>query len=251
MSNSLFIGNGLNRAIISNIAWDDLLKNIANEYQVSHNEHISFPLEFESIANQILQTSSSPSPEIYLELKKKVIAQIEQATLPLNAPHYAFAKLPVDSIFTTNYDYLIEKSLFSDFDYTKCSDPINAGNNRYNLKTYRKIVGKNIYHVHGELKRPQTICLGYEHYAGALQNMRAELNTHSKEHGLLIKAALLDKNKFTNTWAEKFFTDNIDIVGFGLHQCEIDLWWLFTYRAYLFYSNKDGIKQLINNANQG
>lgn len=247
MRKSLFIGNGLNRTISSNIAWDDLLKNIANEYGVIHNTNITFPLEFESIANQILMGTSSPSPEIYLELKQKIIAQIEKATLPKTAPHYAFTGLPVDSIFTTNYDYLLENSLAPEFDYTKYQDPANMGNNRYNLKTSRKISEKTIYHLHGEIKKPQTICLGYEHYAGTLQNMRSELNTKSKENGLHIKAALLDESKTTNTWAEKFFTDDVDIVGFGLAQCEIDIWWLLTYRAYLFYSDRDGMRNLINN----
>lgn len=247
MKNSLFIGNGLNRSIISSIAWSDLLKNIAEAYGVFHNSNITFPLEFESIANQILKRTSSPSPDIYLDLKQKIIEQIEEATLPVTAPHYAFAKLPVDSIFTTNYDYLLENSLDPKFNYTNYPDSANMGNNRYNLKTNRKISGKTIYHVHGELKKPRTICLGYEHYAGTLQNMRAELNTESKENGLLIRAALLDAGKTTNTWAEKFFADNVDIVGFGLAQCEIDIWWLLTYRAYLFYSDRDGMRKLINN----
>lgn len=247
MKSSLFIGNGLNRSIISNIAWNDLLQNIAEEYGVLHNTNISFPLEFESIANQILKAASTPSPDIYLDLKKKIIQQIDKAVLPMAAPHYAFTKLPVDSIFTTNYDYLVENSLNPEFNCANYPDTANMSNNRYNLKANRKIVGKTIYHVHGELKKPRTICLGYEHYAGTLQNMRTELNTESKESGLLIRAALLDAGKSTNTWAEKFFSNNVDIIGFGLAQCEIDIWWLLTYRAYLFYSDRDGMRKLINN----
>lgn len=246
MKNSLFIGNGLNRSINSNIAWGDLLQNIAKEYNVDHNKNITFPLEFECIANQILQKASSPSPDIYLELKQKIVDQIHKATLPKTAPHYAYAKLPVDSIFTTNYDYILENALDSAFDYTKHPDKVNAGNNRYNLKTKRDVAGKTVYHVHGELKSPKSMCLGYEHYAGMLQNMRSALSTDNETKGLLIKAALLG-NESTNTWAEKFFTDNVDIIGFGLAQCEIDIWWLITYRAYLFYSDRDGMKKLINN----
>lgn len=36
MKNSLFIGNRLNWSIISDIAWDDLLQNIAEEYGVEY-----------------------------------------------------------------------------------------------------------------------------------------------------------------------------------------------------------------------
>lgn len=246
MKNSLFIGNGLNRSIISDIEWGNLLKMIAEEYGVVQNEKITFPLEFENIANQILKKKKLPSPDIYDELKKKIIMQIEKATLPENAPHHRFTRLKVDSIFTSNYDYLLEKSIDAKFDYEQFKVELDSGNNRYNLKPHRIIEGKKIYHIHGELKKIQTICLGYEHYAGLLQKMRGALN--KKNNNILcIHAALLDRNNTTKTWMEKFFTDNIDIVGFGLAQCEIDIWWLLTYRAYLFYSNKDGMKNLINN----
>ena len=45
-------------------------------------------------------------------------------------------------------------------------------------------------------------------------------------------------------WSDLFFTHDIHIVGLTLDVCEIDLWWLLTYRAQLFHSNS-GIKNEI------
>lgn len=42
MKSALLVGNGLNRCYENAIPWDKLLRNIANEYQVSFNEKILF-----------------------------------------------------------------------------------------------------------------------------------------------------------------------------------------------------------------
>ena len=44
-----------------------------------------------------------------------------------------------------------------------------------------------------------------------------------------------------------FFTHDIYIVGLRLDTNEIDLWWLLTYRAYLYYSNDSQLKQIMKN----
>ena len=44
-----------------------------------------------------------------------------------------------------------------------------------------------------------------------------------------------------------FFTHDIYIVGLQLDTNEIDLWWLLTYRAYLYYSNDSQLKQIMKN----
>lgn len=44
-----------------------------------------------------------------------------------------------------------------------------------------------------------------------------------------------------------FFTHDIYIVGLKLDTNEIDLWWLLTYRAYLYYSNDSGLLKIMKN----
>ena len=62
-----------------------------------------------------------------------------------------------------------------------------------------------------------------------------------------IKEILFDECGRNNTWGERFYTSNITIIGLGLSDCEIDLWWLLTHRAYLYYSNYCGLRERIKN----
>lgn len=116
--NSLFIGNGLNRCIDTEITWGDLLNKIIEKYNLKQEDEISFPLKFKSIANQILKESQAPSTDIYKELKKEMICQIKGKYLPFDAPHYDFVNLSIKNIFTTNYDYLIEYSIDRHFKWS-------------------------------------------------------------------------------------------------------------------------------------
>jgi hypothetical protein len=94
-----------------------------------------------------------------------------------------------------------------------------------------------------------SICLGYEHYIGVVEKLRNEL--HSKQnneiHKMKIKQILYGESPQLNTWGEQFYTSDIDIIGLDLSNDEIDLWWLITHRAYLFYSNYCGLKDKIKN----
>ena len=49
------------------------------------------------------------------------------------------------------------------------------------------------------------------------------------------------------SWIDLFFTHDIYIVGLKLDTNEIDLWWLLTYRAYLYYSNDSGLMEIMKN----
>ena len=58
-------------------------------------------------------------------------------------------------------------------------------------------------------------------------------------------------SKFDNldqdySWIDRFFFDDIYIIGFGLGYEEIDIWWIIVQRAYMYYStHKDKIKNKI------
>ncbi len=248
MKQSIMLGNGVNRCMFSNISWGDLLDDIAKDYKnVKLNKNISFPMQFENLINQILDNEDDPSDDLYNEIKRRIIERLKEAEAELPEEkltlHKSFAQ-SADAIITTNYDFLIEKSLDEVILFPKGSK-----NNKYNINNFVKVAGKNVYHIHGDLQHVNSICLGYEHYAGTLQHLRGELAKKKKEYGdkPAIIWALEKQENVLNTWAEKFFTDNIDIVGLGLTQSEIDIWWLITYRAFLYYSNRFGARDLIQN----
>lgn len=55
MENGLLLGNGINRCVIHDIAWEVLQEELANDYRVKHSDSLSLPLDFECMANQLLR----------------------------------------------------------------------------------------------------------------------------------------------------------------------------------------------------
>ena len=98
------LGNGINRCMLSNISWEDLLVDIACDYGVALNTKISFPMQFENMINQILAKESKPSDNLYTEIKMRIIDRLKGAELSKNAPHNVLAQ-NADVIITTNYDF--------------------------------------------------------------------------------------------------------------------------------------------------
>lgn len=243
METALLIGNGLNRCLKNSISWGDLLKSIAEDYSVEYNGNIPMPLEFECIINQCLKNRTEPSDEIYKEVKEKIAQKLNDTKLPPNAIHYEISSLPVDTLMTTNYDNLLEYVYDSEYSYR------GKKANKYLFEATSAQKDISFYHIHGHADTPKTMCLGYEHYMGLVEKMRSEIN--AKEGGVAgkmkIKEALLEPSKRQDTWYEKFYTDNIGIIGLGLYESEVDLWWLLTHRAYLYYSDYYGIKEFLKN----
>jgi len=250
MSVSLLIGNGLNRCLRDELAWDNLLRTVAVKHRVTSNSKISLPLEFERICNLIFDKDESQDYHLYGIIKKEICNEISTKLDYTNPKvdlslHRQFSNLKVSSILTTNYDYILEASFEASFNRSilKASD-IYRTETKYN--NYRKIVVSNIpfFHIHGEEDRPGTLCLGYEHYIGSLQKLREEFHSKDDER---TKSILGGAKQEEVIWADKFFMDEIYIIGFNLHESETDLWWLLTYRAFLYYSNKWGMRKLIKN----
>lgn len=249
MKKTILLGNGINRCILSNVSWGDLLSTIATKYNVEINQNISFPMQFETLVNQVLMNSKIAKDDAYTEIKQEIISLLKTASLPSNAPHKALTD-NADSIITTNYDFLIEQSIDKNFSIENIPVRSKDGNNKYNLRNSVLVSEKEVFHIHGDMRRAQSICLGYEHYAGTVQHLREAIATKKddcREKVPAIVLALRDTKYSTNTWAEKLFTDDVNIVGLGLTQSEIDIWWLITYRATLLYSNRFNCRNTLYN----
>ena len=243
LKSTLLIGNGLNRCLENSISWSDLLKDVSTDYDVEYNGAIPMPLEFESIVNQILKKSKNPSNKLYEEIKEKIAQKVIHTKLPENSIHYRIKDISINSVLTTNYDNLLEYVF--DYEYK-----FKGGNRKKYLFSPVSIQkGISFYHIHGHAENPKSICLGYEHYMGIVEHLRKEINTkeNGSEEKMKIYMALKESKLLDDNWYEKFYTDNIYIVGLGLSESEVDLWWLLTHRAYLFYSDFHGIKENLVN----
>lgn len=107
--------------------------------------------------------------------------------------------------------------------------------------------GCKLFHIHGLAEYLKTICIGYEHYAGYIQQTRSKLvNPSNKENAHPAIVDIIKSSKSTRVyWPDLFFVSDIDIVGLGLSFDEIDLWWLLSLRAALFAGQED-IKNKMN-----
>lgn len=246
MEDVLFIGNGLNRCEELGLSWGELLRKIKME---DYNDNNFNTLEFERLVFQKLRKEPKKSKSIYGKVKKQIAEQFKSIPLPdRELIHGKFLSLPITTIMTTNYDYVLERII----DRKQKDEEVIIKNKattetKYSLYRYLEVKDKKIYHIHGEVDKPNSILLGYEHYVGTVQELRGMIHKKDKQKIPFIERVLLNKEDVLGHWGEFFFTHNIYIVGFGFDYSEQDLWWLLTYRAMLYYTNNEKGQELLKN----
>ncbi|MBR3098433.1 MAG: hypothetical protein IKH18_02510 [Clostridia bacterium] len=286
MENCLLIGNGLNRCLKTSSAWGELLKKTADRLKVHYEEDISMPLEFERIVNEYMSKVKDAAvlQELYNEIckdyqkqldslgtgnkvrkigyldgkktiraldtvysiiKADIAARIAHIELPPDAIHRKIPELNPDAVMTTNYEFLLETAFDDNYSYNgKIMGPPKSISRSTGVSG-----GVPFYHLHGITALPSTICLGFEHYMYNVTKLSKELNDEGQypSLGKKIVKILAGTEKPQGIWGEKFFTSNIAIIGLGLTECESDIWWLLTQRAYLYYTNRFGMKDYLKN----
>lgn len=238
----LFVGNGPNRCANLTEGWNSLFETAVNVPGFAVQNSLSLTLEFElNVCNLLAQAKSSSGSDIKNEddIKRKIAAYIEgkQKDAPAGwaeVLHRSLLDISPDTILTTNYDYFLELALDSGF----TPDRSRNRETTYSLKRFQQAGSKRVYHIHGEISRPKSICLGFEQYSGSLQRIRSEL--------LLSTGNLGDGRRFhlwdvlndlstpeENRWHYSFFNEDVYILGLRLDAAELDIWWLLNYRAKL------------------
>jgi hypothetical protein len=227
--NVLLLGNGIND-VTNSYKWMDLINDIVNFLDIKSLNGLKekpFPLLYE----EIFLTNLRGKKVSEFEIKSFIAEKIKRITP--NKVHELIKSLNLTDIMTTNYDYTIEKSLGDSSEVLNDKGVVKQ--NLYNIFRHTEVNGCKVWHIHGELDRPNTILLGYEHYSGQLQQMRNYIvlgtgTAYKKQFPPLIKQ--LKKGRVNNnSWLDIFFTKDIHIIGLSLDFIELDLWWLLTFRA--------------------
>lgn len=243
MEKTLLIGNGLNRTLQFSISWSELLCDIAKEHNVEYIPDLPMPLEFERIINTILKKSDVPNSQIYSDVKARIARKVKDVKLPDDAIHRELATVKSNAIITTNYDYLLEYAYNRSFNYK------GKTNLKYLWEATSVQQGIKFYHMHGMADNPASICLGYEHYMGIVENLRSMLNAkvQNRQDEMKNKRILKGEDAPTDYWGERFYTTDVDIIGLGLTTVESDIWWLLTHRASIYYTNYCDIRKYMKN----
>lgn len=208
-----------------------MLKRLSHEQHVrgddSSIERMPFSLYFEQLCSATAGENRIEKKYDALEfLVKEKISEVLDV-VPHNKLHVQFADL-FDVILTTNYDYTLENTL-GPFGQDKPVSP----ESKYSLFRRTLNSGKSIWHIHGELHRPNSIVLGYDHYVGYVQKIRNYVTTGIDVSNVefLVRSpfangiAAFEEGKYYS-WVDHFLRDTVHIVGLGLDFSEVDLWWL-------------------------
>lgn len=237
MSNVLFIGNGLNHVDKVAISWNSLLDSISTENTTDISKSLGMTLRYEYI--------DAVADAKAIDIKKKVAENTDKKARKIiekkTTLHSRLMKLPIQTIITTNYDYALELS--ADVSFV----PRQSTTERlYSFYRKQQSGEKTVYHIHGECRYPHSICLGFEHYAGALEKMRGRLvlNTHEKNTNKRFHLfdVLTGQINPDDAWYYEFFKSDIYFLGFGFDPSEEDIWWLITYRRKLKEKYPDLVK---------
>lgn len=233
----LFIGNGLNHVDKVSISWNALLESLSAEDTNYISKSLSMTLSFEYI--------DAVSKDKALEIKRKVAKETGEKASEImgkkNSLHARLMRLPIQTIITTNYDYALELSADISFVPRR-----TTAEQLYSFYRKQQAADKTVYHVHGECRYPNSICLGFEHYAGMLEKMRSKLvlstsagNPDKRFHLYDVLTGLTDPD---DAWYYEFFKNDIYFLGFGFDSSEEDIWWLITYRRRLKEQYPDLVK---------
>ena len=227
--NVLLLGNGLTW---KSIPWHKLIKEIKRpEINISNYIELNTEGEFGkfTIPNTILTAATSI---IIDKERRNVYERVLPNTFSPNPYLKHLLSLPFDAILTTNYTYELESEILPSYpslsNETKRKYSFVTRANRdpvYLVHTYNSISpAPDIWHIHGELRRPSSIVLTHDEYA---KHVRAitQYNTDRGTEYSKTQTAMKFKS-----WVDYMLFGNVHILGLSMDYSEFDLWWLLNRR---------------------
>lgn len=240
-NNVIFFGNGLNR-VSEGLDWEELLRKISHG-QILKDIPLTFQYEYICLSRDAEIFDKGPSCSIgENELKERIANQL--SNIKSNYIYEALAKMPVNHYITTNYDKTLENTL-KKMGYHKIQSDSNES--RYSIHRYsifeKDNDTKQIWHIHGNIDKCNSIIMGYDKYCGELSKMNDWVKGSYKIAKKPIEAI---HSRFSNapgdkdikSWIDLFFTSNIHIIGYSMPFDEIDLWWLLDKRKRLIWEKR-------------
>ena len=225
----LLLGNGINKSF-NRDSWDEMLKNIKEENITEQDLEIIKNLPYPLQAVAITKDQVDKKLEDFSEELVKIEITDEQQSMIRSLLECNF-----DAILTTNYTYEIEKSIDPEFSCKpksrcKCRKKdvidkyLTSKEKQYGLYRYMHLEKSdkqyNIWHIHGEAARPESMVLGHYYYGKLLSTVQNVVSKYMKKYH-----AKSEKIRLQN-WVDYFLMGDVYILGFGLDLSEMDIWWL-------------------------
>lgn len=224
----MLVGNGLNR-LSQGPSWDDLLLRLARSAGILDKDYEldlkkPLPLLYEEM---VLASLRSREAE---RLFRAEVREFSDQLRP-NALHIKLLESSVRHILTTNYDLTLERVLQPGINHIYNEGVV--AEQRYSAFRRHTLGDHTFWHLHGDVAYPNSIMLGYDHYAGALQRIRQYVasGAHYSAYSSRSLIARLNGLASIGSWSDLFFVTDVHILGLSLDFVEMHLWWILTYRA--------------------
>ena len=248
----LLIGNGL--TYDTSVSWSELIKKVSRDkVKVSYYEETETNGSHKRflVPNTILTlvTSAIDDCERHQKYLSALNDESNKNGYPTNRKIEQLLNLPFDAVLTTNYTYEIESAIISRYPRLKASSKRKYAattgkqpDNKFLLHTFNRLTpdSPDIWHIHGELRRPSSLILSHDEYARYIH----QIILHNSDRG----------NDYVNyrnelkmkSWVDYFLVGDMYILGLGLDFSEFDLWWLLGRRLreksgwgeFVFYEPK-------------
>lgn len=225
--NTLLYGNGIN-ITMGAPSWGKLLKKVFSSKEKETLEGVPSTITYETLFMEMPKTVRNNTE---YNVKRSVVHKLKSFQGNLLKK---MSSIPFDAYMTTNYDQSLE--------YYLNNKDKNLKTKEIRFSLFRKNACEkngmpiNIWHIHGDVKAPASIMLGFDQYCRYLR--RIELYVLGKLKGISevpLEQRIVEIQNDINvkSWIDLFFLSDIYIVGFGLDYSEIDIWWLLCHRARL------------------
>ena len=227
----LLIGNGLTYK--NGVPWPELIRKTARpDADVSRYEREDTEgNRWFAVPNTVLTLAVSETGD--RERHARYVEALEQKSYPENERIRELLAMSFDAVLTTNYTYELEAALLpkypalsNDSKRKRACTIESKQDRRFLLYTFNRVTegGPDIWHIHGELRRPSSMVLSHDEYARLVH----EILAYNKS--LRNKYVKECNNLKFQSWIDYLVLGDVYILGLGMDFSEFDLWWLLGRR---------------------
>ncbi len=242
----LLLGNGIHRCF-SHESWDDFLDNLKDSSFSLPAKNYSMPMPLKAsllTKNKLSEVLKKKINEIDPNTGKKELWDRMSSVEPKEIEVIdRLSEIGFDYILTTNYSYELEgalshKSQIRRYQIEKMQRycEVNHAQTQFLINTYNLIENNQIWHIHGEARKPDSIVVGQMNYGKLLQRYISRLVSNKEDE---FRKNYNDKKpQRIGSWIDAFVLGDVYILGFGFGLSENDLWWLLEYKSTKEYAGK-------------
>ena len=227
----LLLGNGINR-LSGSSDWKQLIGKINTNARLNPEDKEQFDIPYPLLAVLAADGDVDNAVKSHLEL----FGGLYDGELDKIRPYLSrLLSLGFDDILTTNYSYELERVAYPKITrggkgcrgIMKHTAPVKRAEPKYLLHTYSEVkygeAVNRVWHIHGEVRKPNSIVLGHYNYGSLLRRMQDVLG--SREN-VQYRLEMANRPPVMDSWLDAFIMGDVYILGFGFDFSEFDLWWL-------------------------